>query len=365
MKISEVTAFLESWAPPALQESYDNAGLITGHGEMDCTGILCCLDATPAVIMEAVEKKCNLVVAHHPIVFSGLKKINGKNYIEQSVIAAIRNGIAIYAIHTNLDNVSNGVNAAIGKALGLNGIQVLQTKENTLRKLFTFVPEAQAGQVRQAIFDAGAGQIGNYSECSFNVAGTGTFKGGVGTQPFAGQPGLPHEEKEVKIEVIFPAYLENPVIRAMKSAHPYEEVAFDIIPLQNPHPEIGSGMIGELPQAEDENAFLDRLKRVFGLSVVRHTRFTGRQMKKVAFCGGAGSFLISKALAAGADAYVTADIKYHEFFDANDRLLLCDVGHFESEQFTIPLLAEVLQQKFPTFAVLKTAVKTNPVYYHL
>ncbi len=363
MKIAAVTSFLESLAHPSLQENYDNTGLLTGNPGWECTGIICTLDATEEVVNEAISKKCNLVVAHHPIIFSGLKKINGKNYIEKTIIAAIKNDIAIYAIHTNLDNIMEGVNGQIARKLGLENISVMAEKENTLRKLFTFVPIDKAEQVRKAIFDAGGGNIGNYSECSFNAEGTGTFKAGENTNPYVGKQGEQHQEKEIKIEVIFPAYLQGQIVAAMKKAHPYEEVAYDIIALSNQHQNIGAGVIGTLAIPTDEAAFLASLKHIFNVPVVRHTAFINTPIKKVAVCGGAGSFLISKALAAGADAYITADIKYHEFFDANSRMLLADVGHYESEQFTINLLQEILEQKFPTFAVLKTGVKTNPVHY--
>ena len=363
MKMAAIISFLETKANPSLQENYDNAGLITGNAGWECTGIICSLDATEEVVNEAIAKKCNLIVTHHPIIFSGLKKINGKNYVEKTIIAAIKNDIAIYAIHTNLDNVIDGVSGKMAAMLGLKNVTILSAKENTLKKLFTFVPAEKAAQVRTAIFEAGGGQIGNYSECSFNAEGTGTFKAGEGTNPYVGAIGEQHSETEIKIEVIFPAFLEYKIIAAMKTAHPYEEVAYDIAALSNKHPEIGSGVIGELPEAVEENQFLSKLKEVFQVSVIRHTVFLGKPVKKIALCGGAGSFLISKALAAEVDAFVTADMKYHEFFDANGRLLIADIGHYESEQFTISLLQEILLQKFPTFAVLKTAVKTNPVLY--
>jgi dinuclear metal center YbgI/SA1388 family protein len=304
-----------------------------------------------------------MVVAHHPIIFSGLKKINGKNYVEKTIITAIKNDIAIYAIHTNLDNVIEGVNGKMAAMLGLDKLSILAEKENTLKKLFTFVPENKAEEVRKAIFEAGGGQIGNYSECSFNVEGIGTFTAGQGATPFVGSIGERHLEKEVKIEVIFPAFLQNRVISTLKSAHPYEEVAFDIVSLVNTNKDIGAGIIGEIPDALSELEFLTKVKDVYKVPVVRHSSLRGRKVKKVAVCGGAGSFLISKALAAGADAFITADMKYHEFFDANGRILIIDIGHFESEQFTINLLQEVLEQKFPTFAVLKTGIITNPVNY--
>ncbi len=365
MKINAVIAVLEKAAPPALQEQYDNAGLLTGHGNIECTGILCTLDATEEVIQEAISNKANLVVAHHPIIFGGIKKLNGKNYAEKAVILAIKHDIAIYAVHTNLDNVLQGVNGKIATLLGLTHTAVLLPRENTLKKLFTFVPVAHAGKLRQALFSAGAGYIGNYSECSFNTEGSGTFKAGAGTNPFVGEQGAQHTEPEVRIEMIFPAVIERALIEALKKNHPYEEVAYDLVPLTNTHPGTGAGLTGNLPEPVSEEIFLQQLKTVFGTPAIRHTAFSGRPVQKVAVCGGAGSFLISKALAAGADAYVTADLKYHEFFDANDRLLLCDIGHYESEQFTTDLLQEFLQQNFPTFAVLKTKVKTNPVHYHL
>lgn len=365
MQIIEAIQALEKTAPLSFQESYDNAGLLTGDSSWTCTGILCTLDATEKVILEAKERGCNLVVAHHPIIFGGLKKITGRNYVEKTIITAVRNDIAIYAIHTNLDNVIHGVNNRIADRIGLGNRRILAPKSGLLMKLFSFVPLAQADEVRAALFEAGAGHIGAYSECSFNAEGTGTFKGDASTNPFAGQPGQLHREKEIKLEVIFPSHLQSQVIRALLDAHPYEEAAYDIISLSNDYQLVGSGLIGELPEGLDETGFLHLLKTSFGLSVIRHTPLTGRKIRKVALCGGAGSFLIARACAAGADIYISSDIKYHEFFDANDRLVIADIGHWESEQFTTDLLVELLQAKFPTFAVLKSAVKTNPVQYFL
>ena len=363
MKIAEVISFLESLAHPSLQEHYDNAGLLTGDPDWKCEGIVCSLDAIEEVVNEAIQKKCNLIVAHHPIIFGGLKKINGKNYVEKTIINAIKNDIAIYAIHTNLDNVIAGVNGRVAKMMGLGNVTVLAPKEDTLKKLFTFVPVDKAEQVRNAIFIAGAGHIGNYSEGSFNVEGEGTFKAEEGTNPYVGDIGKRRNEKELKIEVILPAYLENKIVVALKAAHPYEEVAYDVLKLSNPNHWVGSGVIGMLSEPLKEKDFLARLKSIFHLKLVKHTAFSGNPVQKVAFCGGAGSFLVSKALAAGADAYVTADMKYHEYFDADSRMLIADIGHYESEQFTINLLHEALEQKFTTFAVLKTEVETNPVRY--
>lgn len=363
MKIAEIISFLELQAPPSLQEQYDNAGLLTGDATWECSGIICSLDATEDVVKEAIEKKCNLIVAHHPIIFGGLKKINGKNYVEKTIIMAIKNDIAIYAIHTNLDNVIAGVNGKMAAMLGLQNLAILSLKEGTLKKLFTFVPADSAEKVRAAIFEAGGGQISNYSECSFNTPGTGTFKAGEDANPYVGKIGERHIESEVKIEIIFPAYLERKILTAMKENHPYEEVAFDVVSLSNSHSGIGAGIVGELAIPVTEIAFLEHIKSIFQVPVIRHTALLAKPVKKVVVCGGAGSFLITKALAAGADIFITADIKYHEFFDADNRMLIADIGHYESEQFTINLLQELLANKFPTFAVLKTAIKTNPVHY--
>ncbi|MBP6687509.1 MAG: Nif3-like dinuclear metal center hexameric protein [Lacibacter sp.] len=364
MQIGDIVRFLETVAPLSLQEGYDNAGLITGSAAWECKGILVSLDATEEVILEAKDKGLNLVVAHHPIVFSGLKKITGKTYVERAVIASIKHDIAIYAIHTNLDNVIAGVNAKMAERLGLVNCKILQPKTALLRKLFSFVPVSHAQMVRTAVFEAGGGHIGDYSECSFNAPGKGTFKGAAGTDPFVGEPGKLHEEEELKIEVIFPAWLENNIISAMLKHHPYEEPAYDIIQLSNEWGGAGSGIIGDLPEGITQNDFLQLLKNQFHLSVIRHTSPSLATIKKVALCGGAGSFLTKAALAAGADAFVTGDVKYHEFFDAENRLFLADIGHWESEQFTIDLLTDHLSGKFPTFAVLKTGVKTNPVEYY-
>jgi dinuclear metal center YbgI/SA1388 family protein len=365
MKISAIIRELETLAAPVYQESYDNAGLITGDPGWDCTGVICALDAIEDVIQEAIDNNCNLVIAHHPIIFGGLKKITGKNYVERAIIKAIKNDIAIYAIHTNLDNVLNGVSGRMADKLGLINRKVLSPRQGVLKKLFTFVPSDNIENIRKAIFDAGAGHIGNYSECSFSVEGVGTFKAEAGTDPFVGQIGERHYEKEQKIEVIFPAYLQHTIINALIKAHPYEEVAYDVMELSNSAPLIGAGLIGELPESMKAEAFLLLLKQQFALTVVKHTALVDWPIKRVAICGGAGSFLLKTALSAGADAYITGDVKYHEFFDAEGRLMFCDIGHYESEQFTIDLLHDILVEKFPTFAVLKTEIKTNPVQYFL
>lgn len=363
MKINEVIKSLEQFAPLALQEDYDNAGLITGNKDWNCTGAIISLDATEDVVKEAMEKNCNLVIAHHPIVFKGLKKITGKSYVEQTLITAIKNDIAIYAIHTNLDHVINGVNGKIAEKLALERTSILSPKISLLQKLAVFVPAAHAGALKDALFAAGAGNIGNYSECSFTGEGTGTFKPGAGSNPFLGTMGERQYEAEVKIEVIFPQWLQGQVLQGMRAAHPYEEIAFDIYTLNNSYQDVGAGLIGELPEALSEATILRKLQDIFKIPVIKHSPLFGRPIKKIALCGGAGSFLTSRAIAAGADMYISGDIKYHEFFDAEGKLVLADIGHFESEQFTIDLLFDLLREKFPNFAVLKTSVNTNPVHY--
>ena len=366
MQIKSLLQFLENLAPAAYQEGYDNVGLLTGNPDVDCTGVLCTLDATEEVIHEAITKGCNLVVAHHPVIFSGLKKITGKNYVERTIIKAIKHDVAIYAIHTNLDSLLSGVNKMMADKLDLVNRKILLPKQNTLMKLVVFVRRlVMRRKVRNALFEAGGGTIGKYSECSFSVKGTGTFRPGEGTVPHIGEIGKREILEEEKIEIIFPVYLENTIVDAMVAAHPYEEVAYDLIALSNNFQEVGSGMIGELIDEMEEIDFLNLLKNKFELSVVRHTPLLNKKVKKVALCGGAGSFLIKNALAGNADFYITGDVKYHEFFDAENRIVIADIGHYESEQFTTDLLNDALHSKFPTFAVLKSEVKTNPVNYFL
>lgn len=363
MQIKDIINVLETLAPPSLQEDYDNCGLITGDPQWHCTGALTCLDVTGDVVQEAIEKKLNLIVAHHPVVYKGLKKITGKTYVEQTIITAIKNDMAIYAIHTNLDNIITGVNGRIADKLDLINRSVLVPKKQLLRKLVVFVPVDMKDALLNALFDAGAGNIGNYSECSFVTTGTGSFKAGSNTHPYTGEIGQSHHEEEARAEVIFPEWMQAQIIAAMLRHHPYEEVAYDLYNLENEYPQTGSGLLGELADGCSEAEMLEKLAGTFSLTHIRHTAFTGKTIKKVAVCGGAGSSLTKNAINSGADIYITADIKYHEFFDAEGKLLLTDIGHYESEQFTRDLLFDILTEKFPNFAVLKTGMNTNPVRY--
>ncbi len=363
MKLHEIIQSLETLAPPALQESYDNSGLLVGSANMEITGAVVCLDSTPAVIEEAIQKGCNLVIAHHPIIFSGLKKLNGKNYIERAVMMAVKNDIAIYAIHTNLDNVQAGVNKKIADKLGLINTSILDPKSNVLSKLVVYAPNDNAEKVRQAMFDAGAGHIGHYDQCSFNSSGTGTFRPGHDSNPYVGTKGSMHSENEIKIEVIAPKWIINNILTSAKEAHSYEEVAYDIVSLENSLHTVGSGMLGYLPQPMYSLDFLKQLKATMKAGVIRHTAIVNPKVHKIAICGGSGSFLLPQSIKAQADVLVTADFKYHQFFDADDKLIIADIGHFESEQFTIQLLVDWLKLKFPTFASHFTEVNTNPVSY--
>lgn len=363
MRILDIINVLETLAPSSLQESYDNSGLIIGDSSTVCTGVMVALDATQQVIEEASRRNCNLVLVHHPLIFTGVKKIGTGDYTGRAIISAIKHDLAVYAIHTNLDNVITGVNGQMAELLSLKNTEVLLPKPGSLRKLSTFVPIQQLESLRKALFSAGGGHIGKYSECSFDVSGTGTFTAGSGANPFVGEIGIRHEEKESRLEMIFPAHLEQAILKALKSAHPYEEVAYDIVVLANQLKTVGSGLIGDTAQEMEEMEFLELVKEKFKLQALRHTALTGTKVNRVALCGGAGSFLINKALASEADIFVSSDIKYHEFFEANGRMLIADIGHYESEQFTINLLFDLLQEKFPNFAVLKSGSKTNPVQY--
>ena len=362
--ISEIINYLESLAPLPLQENYDNSGLQTGNPNDIISRVILTIDVTEEVVDEAIVKNAGLIIAHHPVIFSGLKKITGNSMTERILIKAIRNRIAIYAAHTNLDNVTGGVNTHIARMMGLQNQRILKPAGDLLRKLVTFAPAADAAKVRQALFDAGAGHIGNYDHCSFNLEGSGTFRGNEDTKPYVGEKGKIHTEPEIRIETIYPAFLEQRVVKALLNAHPYEEVAYDLYPLDNKWENTGAGIIGTLPSPADEKSFLKTLRQIFGTPSIRHSRLLGKDVSTVAICGGSGSFLLNDAIAAKADFFITGDIKYHQFFDADRKLVLADIGHFESEQFTKELFLELLTKKFSTFAVHLSEVNTNPVHYY-
>lgn len=370
MKLQEITQKLGLLAPESYQESYDNSGLLIGNPDMEITGALVCLDVNEQVLDEAISEKLNLIVSHHPLIFKGLKRLTGKNLNEKLVIKAIQNNLAIYAMHTNLDNVSGGVNSKIADKLNLKHTRVLRPMGSDLRKLCVFCPDMKLsdgqyvpGMVRNALFKAGAGHIGNYDSCSFNQEGLGTYRALEGANPFLGQEGTLNVQKEIRLETVFPAHLQNQIIQAMLEVHPYEEVAYDIYPLKNDNQLAGAGIIGDTGYKWDETEFLEFLKETFGCQRIRYAGKKGKKISKVAVCGGSGSFLIEDAIRQKADIFISADLKYHDFFDAAPRMMLADIGHFESEQFTIDVIHDFISDFFPNFAVSKTKVITNPINY--
>ena len=364
MIVQDIISYLESFVPLSLQESYDNCGLQAGDPQREIKTVLLTLDVTEDVIDEAVSIGAGLVIAHHPLIFSPLKNLTGRDAVQRTLISAVRNNIAVYAVHTNLDVILNGVSRAMCDRIGLVNQKILQPAEENLRKLVFFVPTDHAEKVRRAIFEAGAGHIGEYDMCSFNVQGEGTFRGSEAASPFVGEKGKLHYEPETRVETIYPVQTEKRIIQALLTTHPYEEVAYDLYPLMNPNPHTGLGMTGDLPEPASEKDFLDHLKKVFELKVIRHTKLRGNPIRKVAVCGGSGAGLIKQAIASKSDIYITADIRYHQFFEAGDSIILADIGHFESEQFTTGIIYELLNKKFPTFAVHFSRVKTNPINYY-
>lgn len=363
MKIKEIVSALERFAPLPLQDGFDNAGLQIGLTEAEATGALLCLDVTEPVIDEAIAHGCNLIISHHPLIFKGYKSITGKDYVERCILKAIRNDIVIYSAHTNLDNAAGGVNFKIAEKIGLKNVQILEPKENSLLKLVTFVPSAQADTVRKALFNAGCGTIGNYDSCSYNTKGEGTFRAGEGTNPFCGSIGELHHEEEVRIETIVPAFRKAEAIRALLATHPYEEPAFDLYPLQNTWAQVGSGVVGELDSCESELEFLKRIKKTFEVGCLKHNKLSGREIKKVALCGGAGSFLLPQAIRSGADVFITGEIKYHDYFGHEEEILMAEIGHYESEQYTKEIFYSIIREVCPNLVLQQSKVNTNPIKY--
>ncbi len=359
----DIVNIIEEFSPLSLQENYDNSGLIIGSLDQKITGILLCLDSIEEIINEAISKKCNFILAHHPIIFSGIKKITGKNYIEKIIIKAIKNNICIYACHTNLDNISEGVNKKIAEKIGLKNCSILAPKTSQLQKIFFYSPAEFSQKIKNSLFEIGAGQLGNYSNCSFTQTGIGTFEGNEKSNPARGKKNKMEIYEEEKIELLFPSYLKNKVIETLLKIHPYEEVAYEIVTLENEHQEIGAGMIGELENEIDALSFLKTLKKIMNCAVIRHSEILPKKIKKVALCGGAGSFLVSTAIAQGADIFISGDFKYHEFFDANKKIILADIGHYESEQYTMEIFFAFLSKKLPNFAIHFSMHNTNPVKY--
>lgn len=363
MIIQDVINHLEKLAPLAYAEDFDNVGLLVGNKNTPITGVLVTLDTLEAVVDEAINNNCNLIVSFHPIIFKGLKKLTGNNYVERVVMKAIKHDIAIYSIHTALDNALQGVNGMICNQLKLKNNRILIPQSETIKKLTTYVPKNEADILRTALFETGAGHIGNYSDCSFNVEGIGTYKGNENAHPTKGKKGTIHKEEETKITITYAKHLQAKVLETLFKTHSYEEVAYEITTIENKNQNIGMGMVGELETPMDEKHFLAYLKSKMNTKCIRHSSFLNKHIKKVAVLGGSGSFAIQAAKSAGADAFVTADLKYHDFFQAENSILLADIGHYESEQFTKNLLVAYLTKKITNFAIILSNTNTNPVKY--
>ncbi|MFW6371409.1 MAG: Nif3-like dinuclear metal center hexameric protein [Bacteroidota bacterium] len=362
-KVKEVMSVLEQFAPMVFQEAYDNSGLQVGNQDDEVYGVLVCIDVTDAVVDEALSRKANLIIAHHPVIFGGIKRITDHTLAGRVLKRCIKHDINLYVAHTNIDSVKGGVSFKLAEKLGLTNIHVLQPKTGLLNKLVTFVPGEYSGNVREAMFRAGAGTIGDYDSCSYNLEGKGTFRAPESANPFVGEKGKLHTEPETRIETIFPAYLKGTVLKALFQAHPYEEVAYDIYPLNNEWAQVGMGAIGELPERMNARDFLNLLKKRVRAGIIRHTALVRHKVQKVAVCGGSGSFLLSGAMAAGADVFVSGDFKYHQFFEAENRIIIADVGHYESEQFTKDIFYDLLIKNFTTFAIHLSEINTNPIKY--
>lgn len=363
MKIADVTRLIEEFAPTALQESWDNAGMQVGNPQAETTGVLLCLDVTEAIIDESIAKGINLIITHHPLLFRGMKSITGRNAIERIVIKAIKNDIAIYSAHTNMDSAWGGVSHLIAKKLGLADVEVLSRQQGKMFKLVVFVPNASLEKVRDAVTNAGAGRIGDYDCCSYQLQGEGTFRALPGADPYVGQVGELHREPEMRLEVVLPSYCKNRVLRAMLDAHPYEEPAYDLIALENESKYSGLGVVGNLPESEDAVQFLSRVKAIFGTGAVRYSGDVSKRVKRIAVCGGAGAEFVHDAVACEADMLITGDVKYHEFMTDSDKIIIADIGHYESEHFTKEIFNEIITKKIPNFAIHYAELEKNPINY--
>lgn len=363
MIVKEVTDILEELAPLAQAEDFDNVGLLVGDSKNEVTGILVTLDTLENVVDEAIGHSCNLIVSFHPIIFSGLKKITGSNYVERVVLKAIQNGIAIYSMHTALDNSPDGVNSKICEVLGIVNTKILIPQQGSIKKLTTYVPKVEAPKLKDSLFEAGAGNIGNYSNCSFTIDGTGSYKGGENSTPTKGKVGQLHFEEETQINITFAAHNERKILQALFQNHPYEEVAYEVFSLDNRDQHIGIGMVGKLSEPMNEGDFLAFVKQKMNVSVIKHSQLLGKKVEKIAVLGGSGAFAISAAKASGADVFLTSDLKYHQFYEAESEMVIADIGHYESEQFTKNLLVDYLTEKIPNFAIRLSDSNTNPIKY--
>jgi dinuclear metal center YbgI/SA1388 family protein len=363
MKLKDLCFYLDSAVPLSFQEGYDNSGLQIGLPEREISSAMITLDVTEEVIDEATSHKCNVIISHHPLIFTGIKRLTDKTFTERILYKAVKHDIAIYSAHTNLDLFRNGVSRKMAEKLGLGEIKVLSPLEKKLLKLVTYIPESHLEKVKGALFESGAGVIGNYDQCGFSTSGTGSYRGNENTKPFIGEKGKIHFEKEIRFETVLFSHLKEKVIQVLLEVHPYEEVAYDLYALENKNVEIGSGCVGEFSDPMSENDFLKLVSSVFDAKGIRYSKLTGKPVRKVALCGGSGASLVNLAIVSRADAFITADIKYHSFFEADNKILLVDTGHFESEKFSTEILYNLIIKKFPKFAVRFSETNTNPINY--
>jgi dinuclear metal center YbgI/SA1388 family protein len=363
MKLKDLCSYLDSAVPLSFQEDYDNSGLQIGLPEKEISSAMITLDITEEVIDEAVSENCDVIISHHPLIFKGIKRISGRTFTERILYEAVKHNIAIYSSHTNLDVFSNGVSRKMAEKLKLQNVKVLAPLKNRLLKLVTYIPESHLEKVREALFKAGAGVIGNYDKCGFTTQGTGSFRGNEKAEPFIGKKGEIHFEKEIRFETVLFSHLKDEVIKALLTVHPYEEVAYDVFTLENINIEVGLGCVGELYEAMHEEDFLKFVSSVFDAKGVRFSKTTGKPVRKIAICGGSGASLLNNAINSGSDAFITADIKYHNYFDAENTILLVDTGHFESEKFSTEILYDLIIKKFPKFAVRFSESNRNPINY--
>lgn len=361
--LKEIANCFEAMAPLSHQESYDNSGIQLGEPDKQIDSALVTLDLNEQVAEEAIRLGVDLIVTHHPLIFKPLKQISGATPTERMVIGCLRHDIAVYACHTNLDASPQGVSHYLARKLGITNGTLLEPRQGLFTKLVVYIPAHAFPKVREALFQAGAGTMGDYEQCGFSAHGLGSFLPGKETHPYVGTPEQFHEEPEVRFETLFPSRLKKRVVEALMASHPYEEPAFDLFPLLNASNDAGFGWVGNLPEPLSAGHFLEKLKEKLACGALRYSTPPSRPIQKVAICGGSGSDLLGLAIAAGADAFVTADLKYHAFQAAEGALLLVDAGHYETEQFTKELFYDVLTKKFNNFAVHISKVKTNPINY--
>lgn len=369
MIVKELIKYLEDWAPPGAAWEKDNVGLLVGSGDEKIENIFLSLELTGEVLEQALKKNCNFIFTHHPLIFNPVKNLDvNKNPNSKLIYKLIKNDINLFSAHTNLDFTKDGVSFTLAKKLKLNKITFLKNEESNQFKVVVFLPETNLDEVASAMFNQGAGIIGEYNNCSFRTNGIGTFKGSANSNPFIGKKENFEKANEVRLEVLVDSWKLNKVINAMLKSHPYEEPAYDIYPLRNKNVNYGAGAIGELDNEMNVNEFLKHVEKSLLLSNFRFVNGNKRRIKKVAVCGGSGSELLNDAISKNADVFITADIKYHTFHDAKNKILLIDAGHYETEVVILKIVEEkikkLIKEKKENIKVYKYSSSTNPVKFY-